>query len=364
MFISLQPENGWKWRRRLASITFPAWVEGTAESGTAATLVDSNRDEADDYFNGWTLYIESGTAAGQYATVTDFTSLTGTIAFTALSGAGTPDSTSVYRIFDDASGLINYDPSRYLMPEDFGGAVLGNATYAKNTTHGTPLIWCDESEIRRIRQDGPNTGYPYRIAVRPYLPTSSLGASRRWELIIDPQPVAADTIEIPYTACFDQLRLESGTATGGGATTLIDTTNRFEASDYFNGWVLTILDGTGAGETATITDFDHATQTFTFTALSGASTPDTTSAYVVQPVANVHPAGMSMDQAIMDACKCQIEMQVKDVINGAIEYFHKVSLPSAHRIDKGAAPRSVGSLNCGRNVERGFTWKDVEYLGH
>lgn len=364
MFISLAPENGWKWRRRLASITFPTWVEGIADSGTAASLVDSNRDEADDYFNGWTLYIESGTGIGEYATVTDFTQSTGTFDFAALSGASTPDSTSVYRVFDSVASLINYDPSRYLLPEDFGGAVLGDATYIKNTSHGTPIFWRDESYIRALRQDTITTGYPSHLAIRPYLPTSALGASRRWELILDPQPVAADTIEFPYTACFDKLQIESGIATGGTATTLIDTTNRFEANDYFNGWTLTILDGTGEGQTATITDYDRTTQTLTFSALSGGSTPDTTSAYVLQPVANVHPAGIMFDQAILDACKCQIEMQVKDVLNGAIEYFHKVSLPAAHRIDKGAAPRSVGNLNEAKNAERPFTWKDVRYIGH
>lgn len=365
MFISLAPENGWKWRRRLASITFPTWVEGTADSGTANTIVDSARTEVDSYFVGWTLYIESGTGAGEYATITGSDQSSTNITFSGgLSGSSTPDSTSVYKIFDSVANIINYDPARYLMPEDFGGAVLGDATYIKNTSHGTPIFWCDESYIRALRQDGPNTGYPSHMAVRPYLPTSSLGASRRWELIIDPQPVAADTIEIPYTACFDKLQIESGVATGGAATTLIDTTNRFEANDYFNGWTLTILDGTGAGQTAAITDYDRTTQTLTFTALSGGSTPDTTSAYVLQPAANVHPAGIMFDQAILDACKCQIEMQVKDVLNGAIEYFHKVSIPAAHRIDKGAAPRSVGNLNAAKNAERPFTWKNVEYSGH
>jgi hypothetical protein len=344
MFISRAPENGWKWRKRMASITFPTWVTGTADSGTETTLVDAVRTEVDDYFNGWILYIVSGTGIGQTATITNFTSLTGTFAFTALSGASTPDTTSVYRVFDSITNIINYDPARYLMPEDFGGEVTGPIRYAKNTGHG-PIQWSTQATIQAIRQCSTSRGYPNLAAYVPYQPTSQvLGSARRWELLLEASPVAADTVEFPYTACFDKMQMESGITTGGAATTLADSTRK-EADNYFNGWILTIIAGTGEGETATVADYTKSTGTFTFSALSGASTPNTTSAYMVQPSANLHPAGFQFDEAVKGACFAELEMQIKDTIDGAIEYFNKVALPDAWRTDKGSAPRTVGNLN-------------------
>lgn len=74
----------------------------------------------------------------------------------------------------------------------------------------------------------------------------------------------------------------SGTATGGSATTLVDSDLADTyANDYYNDLILEIDGGTGIGETALITDYTGASGTFTFSALSGGSTPDTTSTYRV-----------------------------------------------------------------------------------
>lgn len=55
----------------------------------------------------------------------------------------------------------------------------------------------------------------------------------------------------------------SGTATGGNATTLIDTA-RTEVDDYLTNGTIWFLSGLNAGKTAIITDWDLATKTFTF----------------------------------------------------------------------------------------------------
>ena len=72
----------------------------------------------------------------------------------------------------------------------------------------------------------------------------------------------------------------SGTATGGSATTLEDTDLDGDyADDYYNGLILEVDGGTGIGETALVTDYAGTTAVFTFAALSGGSTPDTTTTY-------------------------------------------------------------------------------------
>jgi hypothetical protein len=62
----------------------------------------------------------------------------------------------------------------------------------------------------------------------------------------------------------------TGSATGGTTTTLIDTVQRKEADDNFNGMTLFVLDGDNADLTRRITDFVQSTATLTVGAFSNA----------------------------------------------------------------------------------------------
>jgi hypothetical protein len=55
----------------------------------------------------------------------------------------------------------------------------------------------------------------------------------------------------------------TGTATGGSATTIIDTVNLTQANDYFNGMMLVMTGGNNIGLSSNIVDFDNATNTAT-----------------------------------------------------------------------------------------------------
>lgn len=96
----------------------------------------------------------------------------------------------------DGENNIDSDSARYLLPEDFQGEVSGPIRYAKNSNRGHLIEWASEAEIRRLREVQVLTGYPTRAAV---LPSST---DRRWELIVDPAPMAADTLVFPYRAGF------------------------------------------------------------------------------------------------------------------------------------------------------------------
>lgn len=57
-----------------------------------------------------------------------------------------------------------------------------------------------------------------------------------------------------------------GTATGGTTTTLIDTVNlTADTNDYWNGALVYIYEGPGAGDIRTVSDFDAASDTITVT---------------------------------------------------------------------------------------------------
>lgn len=58
--------------------------------------------------------------------------------------------------------------------------------------------------------------------------------------------------------------VNTGVATGGTTTTLIDTVNRVEEDETFNGQTLFMLDGNNANTTHQIINFDNATSTITF----------------------------------------------------------------------------------------------------
>jgi hypothetical protein len=364
MFMDDAPDKGWRWMRRLATVTFAATYTGTATSGSVTTLVDSGiaGTYADDFFNGYSIYIEAGTGRGETATVTDYTGSSGTFTFTALSGGSTPDTTTEYSIAT-STDAINGDGSRYKLPANFGGTVDGKIEYAKNSNRGTIIEWRDEAFIRARRSVTLNSGYPLFAAYRPYEPTSeNLSSSRRWEIIFDPRPIAADSIKFPYTLYFDQMLMEMGTATGGSATTLVDS-GRWEADDFINDWIITVRDGTGRGETATVTDYTGSSGTFTFTALSGGSTPDTTTVYTIEPASNLHPAGHQFDEAIRAACKAYAEMDQQDQMMDThwTDVYHKKALPNAYKKDKRSAPRRLGKmLNRTKGYHRGI---DDRYVG-
>ncbi|KKN55894.1 hypothetical protein LCGC14_0577850 [marine sediment metagenome] len=347
MFITDCPEKGWRWMRRLAPVTFAVTYTGTATSGGATTLVDSSIADtyADDFFNTYKIFIEVGTGKGESATVTDYTGSSGTFTFSALSGGSTPDTTTKYSIARSLNA-IDGDGSRYLLPASFGGTVDGKIEYVKDTNRGRYIEWVDEAFMRARRSITLNSGYPLWSAILPNEPTSeNLSASRRWEIMFDPRPIAADTVQFPFTLYFDKMLMETGTATAGAATSLTDS-NRWEVDDYFNDWILTVRDGPGRGETATITDYTGSTGKFDFTALSGGSTPTTASVYTVEPAANLHPAGHQFDNSIKSACLAYAELEVQDehIDNQWTEYYHKKDLPNAHKLDKRSAPRTLGKM--------------------
>ncbi len=351
MFIADGPKNGWNWRHRKMSVTLAPSFTGTATAGSATTLTDGGiaDDYADDYFNTYVLAITAGTGIGETATVTNYTGLTGVFEFTALSGGSTPDTTSEYRI-SRSTAVVTGDPARYQLDQDFG-SVEGQIAYAANNNQGTQIQWCGEATIRKLRAVTVQTGNPKLAAIRPY-------GTRRSEMIVDPAPSAEDVVEFMYKVIFDKLDGETGIATGGSTTTLVDSAqaDRF-ADDHFEGWELTILAGTGAGETITLTGSTGASGTFTFAI--GPTTPDTTSVYIVEPASNLHPAGIEFDDAITAACLARMEMELEDVQTDTwLQDYHKRALPDAHRIDAKLAPRK---LVRSKGMMRERVWDDVTY---
>ncbi len=100
---------------------------GIGDSGGDTTLVDGDRTEGDDYFNGWICRIIYGTGKGSYAIVTDYTGSSGTftvadwLTATGAAGGTNPGANSVYSV----EPLNNRHPAGFR----FDDAILAACLY-------------------------------------------------------------------------------------------------------------------------------------------------------------------------------------------------------------------------------------------
>lgn len=377
MFVKSSPPNGWRWMRRILSVTVTATqITGTADSASSTTLVDTALATAftdDTDLVGYWIYM----ASGSYAQVASYTASTGTVTVadwldvSGNAGGTDPSADDSYTITPVET--VGGDIHRYPLPEYFGGSADGKITYGEATNHSAPVEWVDESYIRQYRTVSVTTGYPRKAAIAPYEPRAvGAGPTRRFELLLDNDPSTADTFQFPYSAYFDKVRLEAGSASAGDTTSLTnsDLANLYP-DDYYNGWVMKIIDGTGKNSYAVVSDYTGVSGKFDvadWLAIDGSADgtdPDDTSVYVLQPVVNAHPAGMRFDDAIKGACLAEAEKIVDDLAGrGFVKDWMQTHLPDAHKLDHRSGPRTLGTMNKsgdGRDHRRCRTWTDVTY---
>ncbi len=368
MFMADAPRKGWRWMRRICSVTFAVRVTGTVDSIPVAnqlrdaTLMATYTAATD--LVGWYAYILTGTGEGSNAQITAYDETTGTITvadwLTAAGAGGGTDPIAGDTFAITSVATTAGDTSRYNLPANFSGTVDGKIKYAANSNTGIRIEWCDESTIRARRAVSVNSGTPRLAAIRPYQPIDeNLSSTRLWEMIVDPQSIAALVVEFPYTLHFDSMKMESGIATAGNDTTLTDNL-RTEAADYFVGWTIEIVDGVNVGKSRTVTGYTAAGQ-FTFATMTVNNT--ITSQYIVTPAANLHPAGHQFDFAIEAACLARAEAESEDehFDDFWLNFYHKKALPNAHKLDMRSAPRTLGPMLNGPALPRGRDFNDVVY---
>jgi len=369
-FESDAPATGWQWRKRILQVPISnVAVTGTADSTSTTTVVDltlADTYDADDDLLGYWVYITGGTGDGSYAQITGYTALTGTVTVAdwldqyGNAGGTDPaaDSTFIITQYETVGG----DIGRVLLPENYGGEVSGPIGYYKDTDHSQKIEWVSESVIRAQRQASDDSSHPFMAAIRPLEPTSSsLGPKRRYELVLWPFPVQVDILEFPYILVFNGIDMETGVATSASTTTIADTT-RDEADDYFNGWRVDIIDGTGRGSWALVTDYTGSTGSFTVAdwlaadGSAGGTDPAADSIYVIQPLNNLHPAGIKFDEVIKASCLSEAEQFFKNIQGGHIERYVQKALPKAYEADA----RSIMFTKVGSRQSQMRTWNTVE----
>lgn len=374
-FESDAPPTGWEWRKRILRVNISNLrITGTADDADGTSLTDAVLEDTygdDDDINGYWVYITGGDGKGSYAQIDDYTADGGVISVLDWldvygNADGTdPDTDSTYAItqYETVAG----DVGRYPLPEYYGGEVSGDINYDKDSVHKQRILWTTENIIRR-RRNSDDTGYPFMAAIRPLEPVvGTLGPTRRQELILYPDPSAVDILEWPYILAFNKIDMEVGVADLTTEITLVDGT-RDEPDDYFNGWRIDIIDGTGRGSYGIVANndnspdfdngYDSATGTFTVADWLGGATPidpDENSIYVVQPLNNMHPAGMKFDEVVKASCLSEAEQAFSRIDGGHIERYIQKALPKAYDADA----RSRMFTKIGARPPYNRTWQPV-----
>lgn len=367
-FMSDAPATGWQWRKRILQVPISNLrITGTADSASTTTIVDltlADTYDTDDDLLGYWVYILTGTGQYSYAKITGYTAISGTITVANWfdqygNDGGTdadPDTDSTFAVtqYETVAG----DVGRVLLPENYGGEVSGLIRYYKDTDHSQKIEWVPESTIRAKRQTSEDSGHPFMAAVRPLEPVAgTLGPKRRYELILWPSPVQVDVLEFPYVLVFDGIDMETGVADSTSAVTLVDAT-RDEPDDYFVGWRIDIIDGTGRGSYGIVSAYTIALGTITVADWLGGADPDENSIYVIQPLNNLHPAGIKFDEVVKASCLSEAEQFFKNIQGGHIERYVQKALPKAYEADA----RSIMFTKVGKRQPQMRTWNTVEKI--
>lgn len=253
-----------------------------------------------------------------------------------------------------ATSCINTSATRYKLPADFGGAPAGEIQYSAGTGHASKIYWVDPIFIRDRQAISLNSGHPIYAAIQPYQPASppTLQDSRRWELFVDVTPTTSDVVIFPYEAAFDNMDIRTGSVTSAPDTSSIkDAVYRDERSAALSGQIITIIEGTGKYESATITDNSASTVVFAG-GLSNGTTSDSTATYTIEPSANLHPAGFEYDEVIMAACLAKAEQKIDDVAAGFYNIYVQKELPKAYEKNNRQAPKRLGKMSDGLRLSR------------
>lgn len=368
------PDEGWHWMERFHKQTLGiVQTEGTVDSGDATTLVDdalSDTYDTDDEINGYYVY---DTTKEIYAVITDYTASTGTITISGWldylgnSSSNTPAASDDYSITDVKT--VAGDKTRYFLPDDFS-EVDGPITYQKGSGVGH-IQWVTESDIRHRQEVTDTSSHPTRAAIRSIL-------NRKHELVLDPSPTSAETLEFRYRAGLNKLNAIVGIASDGSTTTIVDDTfaNKYP-DDYFNGWYVTTLDGTGKYSYAEVTDFTGST--CTFTVADWLSDFDKSTSAAVDPASGTfyfvtdglkHAAGLAFDHVVRAAILAEAQIEFGEMNSDYLGEYLEIVLPGARMLDARQTPRRRGHMRPGTRRGRTYsaqprdpyrTWTDVTY---
>ena len=260
---------------------------GLAQAAAANTItLASGASAVDDYYDGDIIKIDSGTGEGQVRVIRGYNGTT-KVATIDPPWDTTPDTTSEYIVEDAHPYLIS-------LVSHGGTAQAGGAntiTLDANASATDQFYKHERIEIVGGTGDGQQA-----IIVNYNGTTKVATVAPAWET----NPDATSRFQISPAICHAETTFQTikvGMAAAGTSTTITLDSLASATDDFYNGEIIVIDKGTGAGQRRMISDYNGTTKVATVSVAWG-TTPDTTSEYIVSVG---HPWSPEWDTAAADA---------------------------------------------------------------
>ncbi len=260
----------------------PVVRAGTVQFSTTVSLqLDAGASSTNNIYNGLLIHIISGTGAGQVRTVTSYNGNTKSCVLDRPFQTA-PNSASTFELLAADGPSVNANlavtANIPVVVIRSGTAQGGTATIIRLDAGASATSSLYNNDLITIT-GGAGAGQT-RTIIQYDGSTKFAGVDRPWITT----PNNTSTFDI-YASTTPTLYSDQGFAQAGSATTITLQSTASASNDIYNGSIVTILAGTGAGQTREITDYVGGTKVVTVDT-AWAVDPDSQSTYAVIPTAS------------------------------------------------------------------------------
>lgn len=243
-------------------------ITGTTGAGSTSTSIvfAAGTPGNNDDYNGMSVYIVSGTGAGQVRVISDY--VASTLTATVSAWTVTPDTTSVYEVCptieitsNTGTGAVAYVPYASL---GAAGEILGvrmasvGSGYkdAVVTVSGTPAVGSGATFSAVISPEfGHGNDSQRELGAVAVITNMELDGTESGAIVADNDFRKTGLIRNPIT--------ETGVCQAANATTITLASSASNQNDTYNSRLIQILNKTGKGQIKKITDYVGSTQVAT-----------------------------------------------------------------------------------------------------
>lgn len=256
---------------------------GTCQAGSTAntTVLDSGASATTNLYKGATILTTGGTGVGQVRVLNGYTGAS-KIATVDRPWATTPDNTTTFVILGIEAPALN---ANLQVTSTTNQSVIRTGSLQAGSTSNTAKLDSGASVTNNLYVGNlialvTGLGLGQSRSIVSYNGSTKVATvDRTWNVT----PDATTTFNILASTSIGTFS-DQGVATAGGNTSITLAATASATSNLYIGSVVTILSGTGSGQTREITAYNGTSKAATVDSAWGVN-PDATSAYAVIPTA-------------------------------------------------------------------------------
>ncbi len=316
------------------SVTTQTVRTNTAQAGTSTTIqLDSGASATNNLYNGCDIALTGSTGAGQTRTIIGYNGATKQATIDR-PWTTTPANTTTFSIFATNSPALN---ASLQVTSNIATVAIRSGTAQAGGSNTITLDAGASSTNSLYNGDlialSGGTGAGQVRTIIGYNGTTKVATvDKSWNV----NPDNTSTFSIFASTTASQFS-DQGVAQAGAATTITLASTASAVNGIYVGSIVTILSGTGAGETAEITAYNGSTKVATVNA-AWSINPDTTSAYAVIPTASgTGTSGTTTDVNVVSWAGTSVGVSV-------------AGIPRVDIVDIGGSALSTTTAQLGVNV--------------